>query len=113
MQIKDEKNNFRAENFKIMARLLQAEGQKRRRQLQRRRGATLAGAEAVGGGEGGAGGGRSGPSGRQDTEKVSNDIVKILKMVKQKKLEPVICFSFARRSVPLYLSSVGSSRRAS
>lgn len=49
-------------------------------------------------GRGGRGGrGRGGGRGNQDSGDISADIIKILRMVKQRQLEPVIIFSFARR----------------
>ena len=54
-------------------------------------------------GRGRGGRGRGGAlqmSGRRDQGDIAADISKILKMIKQRSLEPVIIFSFARRYSP-------------
>ena len=73
-----------------------------------------AGAGEAGGRGGGRGrgrgrgrGGRGRGGNKTDTGDVAADIMKILKMIKQRQLEPVIVFSFARRSASITASMPG------
>lgn len=92
MQIKDESMTFRADNFDQMHASFATRAQE-------------AGAGEAGGrgggrarGRGRGRGGRGRGSNRPDTGDLGADIIKILKMIKLRQLEPVIVFSFARRS---------------
>ena len=102
MQIKDESMTFRADNFDQM------------------HASFISRAQEAGTGEAGRGGGRGRGRGRgrggrgrgtnkPDSGDLAADIIKILKMIKQRQLEPVIVFSFARRSGSLKASMLGLS----
>ena len=104
LQIKDEKNNFKAENFKVMQDSIKEKAGKEKEAAEKegnmngRAGGRGRGRGAWGRGRGGGRDrGRTAARVKQDTGQVSEDIVKILKMAKARKLEPVIVFSFARR----------------
>lgn len=98
LQIKDEAMNFRADNFEQMHATFGS------RALAEDPAAGEGGGWSQGRGRGrgrgqgrGRGRGRMQGGGKQDQGDIAADITKILQMIKQRQLEPVIVFSFARR----------------
>ena len=94
VQIKDENMTFRADNFSQMQTAFGANARQEEQAAADERGRGAGRGRSRGRGRGR---GRGQGAAKQDQGDVAADITKILKMVKMRKLEPVIIFSFARR----------------
>eukprot|EP00899_Mesostigma_viride_P011889 jgi/Mesvir1/20700/Mv14899-RA.2 len=93
----DERGNFREDNFNKLAATFEKE--------EAAPGGAARGGAARGGrgGRGRGGGGRGGANGTvAPEEKGKDDMYKIIKMISEKKLYPVIVFSFSRRECENY-----------
>ena len=101
VQIKDEAGKFRHDNFRAMHESFKAAAEKAPKEEAGRAGGRWGSQRGRGRGRGGRGrGGAHQMAGRRDQGDIAADISKILKMIKQRSLEPVIIFSFARRYSP-------------
>ena len=101
MQIKDEAGKFRHDNFRAMHESFKAATEKAPKEEGGRASGRWGNQRGRGRGRGGRGrGGGPQMAGRRDQGDITADISKILKMIKQRSLEPVIIFSFARRYSP-------------